>query len=87
MVVAEYAAKLDGLNRLSASVRIWTDYDFTGSNFEWRGLNRLSASVRIWTHPGTASFLVGQYVLIAFRLQSEFGLQIQRDLTMQNIGS
>ena len=92
-----------GLNRLSASVRIWTK-DF--GDVDWdphqpnvliafrlqsefghylglvdsyanmmRGLNRLSASVRIWTDKLCVKHLesVLGAVLIAFRLQSEFG--------------
>ena len=66
-----YAASL---NRLSASVRIWTLTDDgkirRGEN---HGLNRLSASVRIWTKIYLNHMAKRARVLIAFRLQSEFG--------------
>ena len=65
-----------GLNRLSASVRIWTSNELLKIYVEKKnhGLNRLSASVRIWTgHLRHVHFLLGRSVLIAFRLQSEFG--------------
>ena len=96
------AEKCVGLNRLSASVRIWT-YEFVMENDKtisfslnrlsasvrsWTGevedmiaitpdsLNRLSASVRIWTLEMRKDLNDNGfgYVLIAFRLQSEFGL-------------
>ena len=62
------------LNRLSASVRIWTPQVMEGASNQDGGLNRLSASVRIWTIPlyRYDARLQGK-VLIAFRLQSEFG--------------
>ena len=75
----EFLEFADGLNRLSASVRIWTD-ELLQMVFGRFSLNRLSASVRIWTedgHPVTGRCRQG--VLIAFRLQSEFG-QIHRPL-------
>ena len=41
-------------------------------------LNRLSASVRIWTSETIEKLVVRLEVLIAFRLQSEFGLKALR---------
>ena len=42
---------LQSLNRLSASVRIWTNTMNVPIQSLWESrLNRLSASVRIWTH-------------------------------------
>ena len=64
-----------GLNRLSASVRIWTLSTRPGIiNLPVFGLNRLSASVRIWTSVVCSEKTpILARVLIAFRLQSEFG--------------
>ncbi len=64
-----------GLNRLSASVRIWTICFVAAEDPSAVRLNRLSASVRIWTAIARIEkFAVELAVLIAFRLQSEFGL-------------
>ena len=55
---AAKAAKNEaGLNRLSASVRIWTitTHKHIGDSIILAGLNRLSASVRIWTDELTAA--------------------------------
>ena len=79
---AETINIVNGLNRLSASVRIWTlgFVDATGK-YQISSLNRLSASVRIWTATSGAIGLVTPFlsVLIAFRLQSEFGQWSEKD--------
>ena len=69
------------LNRLSASVRIWTEkWEKYGCDKLAKGLNRLSASVRIWTDMGhREGDEVLRRVLIAFRLLSEFGLTMTHD--------
>ena len=84
-VVRECLISAARLNRLSASVRIWTQgacRDITEG--QHHGLNRLSASVRIWTkYKAFDNLKKRMQVLIAFRLQSEFGPNY-KEITMSN---
>ncbi len=75
-------------NSLSASVRIWTVLLRRDRKPHRACLNRLSASVRIWT--GKALRCVRHLlwrVLIAFRLQSEFGQRKKNSRLLPNESS